>query len=83
LLAEFNAVLKQFNVMADRGAEDTMMRMKGGWVYNLINENGDKIGIPIYTLRGIVKLFQKSLLAPESGGLVHQVSIKADLTFPW
>ena len=46
-LAEFNAILKQFNVMADRGGENTMMREKGGLIYCLINGKGEPVGIPI------------------------------------
>ncbi|TCD03133.1 relaxase/mobilization nuclease domain-containing protein [Pedobacter psychroterrae] len=46
-LAELNAVLKQFNVVADRGAEDTLMFQKKGLIYSLLDEKGNKIGIPI------------------------------------
>jgi hypothetical protein len=45
-LAEFNAVLRQFNVTADRGREDTMFR-KNGLIYSIINEKGEKVGVPI------------------------------------
>jgi hypothetical protein len=46
-LAEFNAILKQFNVIADRGGENTVMREKGGLIYSLINDKGEQVGIPI------------------------------------
>jgi hypothetical protein len=46
-LAEFNAVLKQFNIVADRGGENTLMREKGGLIYSLINNKGEQMGIPI------------------------------------
>jgi len=46
-LAEFNAILKQFNVIADRGGENTVMRKKGGLIYSLINDKGEQVGIPI------------------------------------
>lgn len=46
-IAELNAILKQFNVIADRGAEDTLMFQKKGLVYSLLDEKGDKVGIPI------------------------------------
>lgn len=46
-LAEMNAVLKQFNVMADRGAESTAMYQKNGLLYSIINENGEQVGVPI------------------------------------
>lgn len=46
-LAEFNAILKQFNVIVDRGGENTVMREKGGLIYSLINDKGEQVGIPI------------------------------------
>ncbi len=46
-LAEFNAILKQFNVTADRGGENTMMFQKKGLMYSIINEKGEHIGVPI------------------------------------
>jgi len=44
---ELNAILKQFNVVADRGAVDTAMFQKKGLVYSLLDTNGNKIGVPI------------------------------------
>ncbi|WP_254492143.1 hypothetical protein, partial [Salmonella enterica] len=46
-LAEFNAVLKQFNVIADRGRENTLMFQKNGLMYSIINEKGEQVGVPI------------------------------------
>ncbi|WP_345954658.1 relaxase/mobilization nuclease domain-containing protein [Mucilaginibacter sp. PAMB04168] len=46
-LAEFNAVLRQFNIVADRGKEDSMMYQKKGLVYSLLDGEGNKIGVPI------------------------------------
>jgi hypothetical protein len=46
-IAELNAILKQFNVIADRGAEDTSMFQKKGLVYSLLDEYGNKVGVPI------------------------------------
>jgi len=46
-LAEFNAALKQFNVVADRGKEDTLMFQKKGLIYFLLDREGAKIGVPI------------------------------------
>jgi len=46
-LPELNAALRQFNVRASRGAEGTMMHEKGGLVYNILNEQGEPVGIPI------------------------------------
>lgn len=45
-LAELNAALKQFNVVADRGKEGTQMFQKKGLLYSVIDEKGNKVGIP-------------------------------------
>lgn len=45
-LPEFNAALKSFNVVADRGPEDSVMFEKKGLVYSVLDANGNRIGIP-------------------------------------
>lgn len=45
-LAEYNAILQQFNVIADRGKEDTRMFEKRGLVYSITDNKGNRIGIP-------------------------------------
>lgn len=46
-LPELNAILKQFNVVADRGRENTEMFRKKGLVYSILDKNGNKTGVPI------------------------------------
>jgi hypothetical protein len=46
-LVEFNTVLRQFNVMADRGKEGTTMYQKNGLLYWILDDRGNKIGVPI------------------------------------
>ena len=46
-LHELNAALRQFNVLADRGAEDSQMFRNKGLVYSIINAKGEKLGKPI------------------------------------
>jgi hypothetical protein len=46
-LPEFNVVLNQFNVTADKGAEGTRMHEKGGLQYFLLDSKGQKVGVPI------------------------------------
>ncbi len=46
-LPELNAILRLYNVMADRGKEDTTMYEKKGLVYTALNDKGNKIGTPI------------------------------------
>ncbi|WP_162799957.1 relaxase/mobilization nuclease domain-containing protein [Pedobacter jeongneungensis] len=45
--AEFNAVLKSYNLVADRGAEDSRMFENKGLIYSMLDESGQRIGIPI------------------------------------
>src|SRR5687767_13289358 len=46
-LAEFNAVLRQYNVMADRGKEGMTMFNKNGLLYTMLDSKGNKVGVPI------------------------------------
>jgi hypothetical protein len=46
-LPELNAILKPFNVIADRGKEGSQMHENKGLVYSLLDEKGNKVGVPI------------------------------------
>lgn len=46
-LPELNAVLKQYNVLADRGEKDSRIYLSGGLTYRILDEKGARIGIPI------------------------------------
>jgi hypothetical protein len=46
-LPEFNAALKQFNVIADRGNEEGRIYKNRGLVYRILDANGNKVGVPI------------------------------------
>ncbi len=46
-LPEFNAALKQFNVVADRGKEQGRIFKNRGLVYRILDSNGNKVGVPI------------------------------------
>jgi Relaxase/Mobilisation nuclease domain len=46
-LPEFNAALKQFNVIADRGKEEGRIYKNRGLVYRILDANGNKVGVPI------------------------------------
>lgn len=46
-LNELNAVLKLHNVMADRGNENGRIYKTGGLTYRVLDERGQKIGVPI------------------------------------
>lgn len=67
-LPELNAVLKQYNVMADRGKEGSRIHKNGGLVYRVLDANGSKIGVPIKasafynkpTLKTLEQLYSKN-----------------------
>lgn len=69
-LPEFNAVLQQFNVYADRGKEDGRIFKNGGMIYRVLDEKGNKIGVPVKassistkpTLKKLQELFSKNEL---------------------
>jgi hypothetical protein len=46
-LPELNAILKLYNVMADRGREGGLIHQKGGLIYRALDEKGNKVGVPI------------------------------------
>ncbi len=67
-LAEFNAVLKQFNIIADRGKEDMVMFEKKGLIYAITDEKGKRVGMPFKasvlsgkpTLNNLEKKFEQN-----------------------
>ncbi len=46
-LPELNAILKQYNVMADRGSENSRIFQNRGLVYRILDEHGHKVGVPV------------------------------------
>lgn len=46
-LPELNAVLKQYNVLDDRGSENSKIFLSKGLVYRIVDEKGKPIGVPI------------------------------------
>ncbi|TPG31106.1 relaxase/mobilization nuclease domain-containing protein [Flavobacterium pectinovorum] len=46
-LPELNAVLKQYNVLAERGGEKSRVFLANGLVYRILDEKGNPIGVPI------------------------------------
>jgi hypothetical protein len=46
-MAELNAVLKQYNMVADTGSKGSRIYQHKGLVYRILNEKGEKVGIPV------------------------------------
>ena len=46
-LSELNAILQQYNIMADRGRESSRTFQNHGLLYRILDENGKPVGVPI------------------------------------
>lgn len=62
-LPELNAVLKDYNVMADRGHKDSKIFLTNGLLYRILDKEGNPIGIPIkasdFHLKPTMKFLEK------------------------
>lgn len=67
-LPEFNAILRTYNVVADRGQKDGRIYKHNGLVYRVLDAAGNKVGVPIKasslnskpTLDKLEALFEKN-----------------------
>jgi len=67
-LAELNAVLQQYNIIADRGAENSRIYVGRGLVYRVLDSNKQRVGVPVKasliyskpTLKNIESKFEKN-----------------------
>lgn len=71
-LEELNAVLRQFNVVADRGQVWSRCYTGRGLIYSLLDKNGMKIGVPIpsssiYTRPGLSYIEKKAAINKITG----------------
>lgn len=46
-LPQLNAILKQFSILADRGKEDGFVYQHQGLQYRVLDQQGNKVGVPI------------------------------------
>ncbi len=82
-LAELNAVLKLYNIQADRGREEGIIFKKHGLVYRVLDDRGNKIGVPIKastiynnpTLKNLEKKFKLN----ESLKQAHKKHLKTSI----
>jgi hypothetical protein len=73
-LAELNAVLKLFNVVADQGKPNSRIFKHRGLVYRILDEKGLKVGVPIKassingrpTLMNLEEKFKKNQILKEA-----------------
>ncbi len=46
-LPELNAILGQYNIIADAGSEKSRVHQHQGLLYRIVDEQGDRVGVPI------------------------------------
>ena len=76
-LPELNAVMKGYNVVADRGGEGSRIYQNRGLVYRVLYEKGEKVGVPI---KASLFRFKATLDAVESRFVSHENARKPHLS---
>lgn len=85
-LPELNAVLRQYNVSAYRGSEDSKIFKTNGLIYRILDEKGKPIGIPIkasdFYFKPTLKFLYAKFRANKTKSPTHAKRIKnlIDLT---
>jgi len=86
-LPELNAVLKQYNVMADRGSESSRTYQHQGLLYRILDEQGNPVGVPIkassFHNKPTLKYLEERFSLNEVARQPHKLRVKntIDLTF--
>lgn len=80
---ELNAVLRKYNVMADRGSKESRMYAKSGLVYWILDKHGNKVGVPVKassiygkpTLKSLDEKFRlnETLRKPLKAGMIKSI----------
>ena len=82
---ELNAVLRQYNVMADRGSEDSRIYKRNGLVYRILDEKGNRVGVPIkasdFHHKPTLAYLQKQFEVNESERLKYKARVKNTVDF--
>ncbi|PTS89432.1 relaxase [Flavobacterium sp. HMWF030] len=84
---ELNAVLKQYNVLADRGNEDSRMFKAKGLMYRILDENGKPIGVPIkaslFYNKPTLKFLEEKFASNKTNEIsnIRRVKNAIDMTF--
>lgn len=79
-LPELNAVLRPYNVIADRGSEQSRIYKNGGLVYRIMDGEGKKIGVPIkasdFYNKPTLKQLQQRFAQNEVARQPHKARVK-------
>lgn len=79
-IAELNAVLNQYNISADRGAERSRIYAHQGLVYHVLDAGGKLVGVPVkassfYNSPGL-KFLEKKYLSNDVARQQHKIRLK-------
>lgn len=88
-LPELNAVLRQYNIVADRGEETSRIFKHSGLVYRVLDEHGNKVGVPIKaslffdkpTLKSLEQRFEKNRVLKDNAKAKLRIKNAIDLYF--
>jgi hypothetical protein len=79
-LPELNAVLRQYNVLADRGGENSRVFKSGGLVYRVLDERGNPVGVPIkasdFYNKPTLKFLETKFRGNEARRMPHRARVK-------
>jgi hypothetical protein len=79
-LPELNVVLQQYNIAADRGSENSRIFQNRGLVYRILDEGGNKIGVPIkasdFYSKPTLKFLEERFMENEKARAPHKSRIK-------
>lgn len=79
-VAELNAVLQQYNVMADRGSEGSRVHKNHGLFYRILDEKGNTIGVPIkassFYNKPTLKYLEEKFVTNETARQSHKARVK-------
>jgi hypothetical protein len=79
-LPELNALLQQYNVVADRGSENSRIFQNRGLVYRILDESCNKIGVPIkasdFYSKPTLQFLEERFIPNEKARTPHKSRIK-------
>lgn len=82
-LAELNAVLKLYNITADRGQEGSRIYRSNGLTYCILDEQGNKIGIPqkasTFFMKPTLANLEKKFVANEPLKVPHRKRLQISI----
>lgn len=84
-LAELNAVLRLYNVTAERGAEDSRVYAHRGLLYHVLDTEGNPVGVPIkaslFHNRPTLNFIENKFLKNDVARQAHKAKIKSTIDF--